>query len=790
MKWWTDMRISRKLILTFLIVGVIPLIGFTVIAYELASSALLDEAMNKLTSVRELKAQQIEDYFEQVRNQVITFSRSTMTVNAMKEFSTAFHAVLEERELNEREWQDLDLRLKKFYSKEFMPRLEKGLGKNIELTKYLPEDKHTQLIQDLYISSNPNPVGSKQKLAGTDDDCSYSRIHKKFHPLFREFQEKFKYYDVFLVEAGTGYVVYSVMKEVAFSTSLITGPYKTGNIADIFKAASAAGSGEAKIVDFMPYHPSYNAAASFIASPVTDESNALIGVLVFQMPIHEINDIMTSHHKWGEVGLGRSGETFIVGGDYTVKNQSRHFYEEKEVFLDTLKRKGRPQKLIDDIDHVGSVIGRLTVKTDDTLAALKGETGEGIFVDYLGEPVLSAYRPLDIPGLKWAIISKKNEEEALDHAHGLRTVLFLVTFGIAVLIGLVAFFVSRSIAGPILTVANDSEALGNGDLTKTIAVQSKDEIGQLGMTLNQSISQLKGIVFNVKRSIRDITQTSEEIAEGGSDLATRSNQQAASVTETSAVIEEFSAALKQSSENAVSTNTRLEEFIHEVQSKMELIDNVTRTMKEIEDSGSRIGSFIGVINDISFQTNLLALNAAVEAARAGDAGRGFAVVASEVRNLAQKTAEASNSIQEIISRNAEATGKGMELVNQTADFFSSIRNVTQEVSGRVQTIADSSREQENGVEQITSAILQLEEVIGQNAALAEEFASTVSSLKSNARELESLVDNFKVDDGRSGDDNAKHRKNVLRKLAPKKTIQFEKESVLVKGNDFFIEEEE
>lgn len=746
MKWWIDMKISKKLILTLLTLAVLPLTFFTLISYNLASSALLDADLKNLTLVRELKAQQIEDYFLQVRNQVSTFSHSTMTVNAMREFTAAFHAIDEEQEITEDQWKQVESRLNKFYTGEFIPGLEKGLGKKVNIEDYYPEDKHTRLLQDLYISFNPHPIGSKQELDCHDDKSLYGRVHKKYHPLFRDFQEKFGYYDVFLVEASSGYIVYSVFKEIDFATSLLNGPYKSENIADAFRSVIEAGAGMVKLVDFKPYHPSYNSSASFIASAITDENNNVIGALVFQMPIKEINDIMTSHHKWAELGFGHTGETYIVGDDFTVKNQSRHFYEDRDGFLTELKKTAVPGTIIDDIKRVDSVIGRLPVKTNGVVAALQGKKAVDIYPDYLGVPVISAYSPLSITDMKWAIINEKEEQEALAPARRERNLLILITLVITLFVGIAAFFISNKITKPVRNMAEDSRALGDGDLTKTVSVDSRDEIGELGTTLNYSIKQLRNIVSNVKQSIGGITRTAEEIAEGGTDLASRSNQQAASVTETSAVIEQFSDALKESSENAVTTKTKLEEFFLDIQSKMELIENVTLTMKEIGQSGSRIDNFIGVINDISFQTNLLALNAAVEAARAGEAGRGFAVVAAEVRNLAQKTAEASKNIQVIVSNNVESTSRGMELVTQTSEFFDSIHYVMKDVSEKVQSIAHSSREQETGVEQIKDAILQLEEVINQNAALAEEFSSSVSSLRGNTRELENMVARFKLDE--------------------------------------------
>ena len=117
-----------------------------------------------------------------------------------------------------------------------------------------------------------------------------------YHPIIRNFLHKFGYYDIFLVDPKTGHIIYSVFKELDFATSLISGPYRNTNFARAFRAAAASGKGSTHIVDFEPYRPSYDGAASFIASPVYD-ANILVGVLIFQMPIDRINAIMQEQDR-------------------------------------------------------------------------------------------------------------------------------------------------------------------------------------------------------------------------------------------------------------------------------------------------------------------------------------------------------------------------------------------------------------------------------------------------------------------------------------------------------------
>lgn len=346
-------------------------------------------------------------------------------------------------------------------------------------------------------------------------------------------------------------------------------------------------------------------------------------------------------------------------------------------------------------------------------------------------------------------------------------ILISVLSLISILFALFAWFslnsaISRTVDRMIVHARDLVE--GEGDLTRRIAIISKDEIGVLGNWINRFIERIEQIINNTKHTTALLTASAEDVTSGSESLAAQTNEQAASVTETSTTIEEFSTILKQNSKNSDETNEMLKDFNQEVQQRKELIENVTNTMQEIYESSKRIDAIVNVINDISFQTNLLALNAAVEAARAGDAGRGFAVVAAEVRNLAQKTAESSKSIQEIVSQNVQSTSKGTNLVKQTSEFFETILQVLGEISGKVQGIAVGSREQANGVEQINQTISQLDEVISQNAKLVDKFANASKNLKANSYELKEIVDAYKTSDVSTP------RKTSAQKLSPDKSI--------------------
>ncbi|MCP5133125.1 MAG: hypothetical protein H6976_05815 [Gammaproteobacteria bacterium] len=168
-------------------------------------------------------------------------------------------------------------------------------------------------------------------------------------------------------------------------------------------------------------------------------------------------------------------------------------------------------------------------------------------------------------------------------------------------------------------------------------------------------------------------------------------------------------------------------------------------MSAIHQSSRQIADIIGVIDEIAFQTNLLALNAAVEAARAGEQGRGFAVVAGEVRKLAQRSADAAKEIKSLITDSVAKVADGSTLVEQSGQTLKEIVTAIKKVSGIVAEMAAAAREQASGIEQVNQAILQIDQMTQQNAALVEQTAAASQSMGDQARELQNLMDFFKLD---------------------------------------------
>ena len=783
-------KIGTKLLLAILVpallsIGIISLIGFVS-----AKQTLEEQSFKQLMAVRESKKKQIENYFQQIRKQIRTFSEDRMIIDAMLQFNSRFFM----GRPGELSMSD-ENQLRDYYQTEFLPRLNKNLEQAANIESFWPKEERVLDIQFEYLAANTFPTGEKDSMIDSITKNLYSAAHVKYHPIIRNYLKTFGYYDIFLIDHDSGNIVYSVFKEVDFGTSLLDGPYKNTNFAKAFRAARMATKKDfVRMTDFEPYFPSYNAPAAFIASPIF-QGEKKIGVLIFQMPIVEINRVMTGDNNWEREGLGQSGETYLIGLDHKMRNNSRFLIEDKQNYLSQIKKLGVDSKVFRQIENLQTTILLQEIHTEVTDAALAGKTGTKIIEDYRRIPVLSAYAPVNIPDVQWAILSEIDEAEAFDIITTIRNYLGGFLFLVLLLLSGLAFFIARTITRPVNDLVDMSKdiAQGEGDLTKRMEVATKDELGDLSTWFNMFLERLNNMVIEIKKHAANINVSSQEMALGNQDLSNRTNQQSSSLEETATAMEEINSIVQNNAEDAKNANEitqKAQQFVvdsrtelldtvnNSIETNQEMLQNLQQTntsvvtaMEEIMESSKKIEGITTLMNDIAFQTNLLALNASVEAARAGEHGKGFAVVASEVRKLAHRSSKASTEIGVLIQTSLEHINSGRNLVkdgeqgmdemrtkieamlnNLKSESDSNLNGIltsVKEVSEVMENIKVASEEQAEGVDQINRTIADMDRITQENSALVEQNTTASQHMAEEAAHLQTLINAFKVEEDQS-----------------------------------------
>ena len=472
-----------QLILMLLLVSVGATAVVAHLGFRSGRASLTASIYRQLISVRSSKASQLSAYFALLRNQSSTLAEDRMIVAAVRDFRDAYGQMQGAALDSQREE-----RLRKYYRGDFPPRVAKVDQAEPILDAYLPSAPESRALQHAYVAANPHPSGSKHLLDDAGDGSGYTRAHARIHPLLRNIAVRFGYYDLFLIDPDTGVILYSVFKETDFATSLLTGPYRHTSLADAFLAArDAKSAGFTKTVDFRAYGPSGGAPAAFMASPIYDGAD-LVGVFAAQIPVDEINRVMTGDQSWAENGLGASGESYVVGSDGMMRSISRFLVEDPTGYIQTLEALGTSPATLSRIRAFGTSILQQTVATEAVTEALLGREGTRTMPDYRGVDVLSSYAPVAIPDLDWVVLAEMDMDEAYAPVHVFRRTVLICSAVIVLVVTALAMGLANLFVAPVARLAAHARKASVGDIEAPPTGQAGGEVGELTSSYGEIIS--------------------------------------------------------------------------------------------------------------------------------------------------------------------------------------------------------------------------------------------------------------------------------------------------------------
>jgi len=463
------LSIQSKLLIMLLVTSLLTAVVVGVIGYLNGRDSLRDAAFDQLTTIRELRTEEIQRDISSLQRGVRLDSRNASAVEGATALIDGFAQLQNSTITAEQE-----AALLAFYTDAFVPALESRSGLDFAPEAFVPATPAGRYLQSYYVADRPwDDYDTGLALSDAEDGSAWSAANAEYGPYFTGLVDELGYEDVLLLDRE-GNVAYSAYKSVDLGVNMTEEPYTDSALTLAFREAVRTGSLNVVVTtDFERYLPSLNVPTAWVVSPIGSATD-VIGALAVQIPITQINSVMTGDRKWADQGLGETGEVYLVGEDKLMRSESRLLVEHPDTYVETVVRNGTPTATAERIVEVGGTVQLQPVDFFAADRALKGQTGTALAAEYTDANSLVAYAPLEIEGLNWGIVAHIDEAEAFAPVNEFMRNILLSTLAILLVVSLLSLVLAQVFTRPVKRLVDAVRRVSGGDLAVQVPQGSRD----------------------------------------------------------------------------------------------------------------------------------------------------------------------------------------------------------------------------------------------------------------------------------------------------------------------------
>ena len=492
--FFTNISVATRLSLVALVVTLLSLSAAALVGLWRGNTLAEGLIEDRVVSVTDSRATTVESYISGVRRSVAALAASPGAVDAIERLSDG-HRALAMTPVTA----DEDSALIEYYLTDVVPQLEDTSLRSLNVPRLIPGDAGAIRLQSLYtVPPEPDedePAIAPALLPDAGDGSEYSAAHAELHPLYAEIKGRSGFDDLYLIAAPDDRIVYSTLKRIDFATSLDVGPWSGSALSEVIETLAGDPSpGTTAVSDMTAYGPAFERPTMFVAAPVAGD-NGVVGFVAVALSFTDFDAILSGGGKWD--GFGESGESYLVGADGTMRTTARPFAASASEFLASTTEEG-PSSLTDNQRRRMAATGTTALVQEvdiDLVRSASTEPGTVETTNYRGVPVLAAYRPLDIEGLDWVVITELSEDEIDDPIEDYVRNLLLSMALFVVTVTFVATRWSDRTMEPIRTIAARLRAAQLGDTgassqSGSLPEDSPDEYVALADSIDEMLERL------------------------------------------------------------------------------------------------------------------------------------------------------------------------------------------------------------------------------------------------------------------------------------------------------------